>query len=262
MRDFFPHYKGFGQSLVELLRRGHAAQHADDEDTGGEPAAGRPKGIKRYLLGFPWFRTTTDFVVTSVAITVVLLFMLSLFKIMYATDKYLVAKMSDPRINILSVRADHLSDGLSELDIDRLKELGGESVRKVVPSYNMNLWLMNEKGEFTRIPGKMGTFRANDEIILSIFENDDTIVDKNLKNLPFLTSSDQFDGLIIYRKRIKNILRRLNLPQDPRTLNIGFNTRNAIPLRVILVDNYLPNETVGMIREELNSACVDIFSFA
>ncbi len=131
------------------------------------------------------------------------------------------------------------------------RELGGESVRKVVPSYNMNLWLMNEKGEFTRIPGKMGTFRANDEIILSIFENDDTIVDKNLKNLPFLTSSDQFDGLIIYRKRIKNILRRLNLPQDPRTLNIGFNTRNAIPLPVILVDNYLPNETVGMIREEL-----------
>jgi len=205
--------------------------------------------------GFPWFRPTADFLTTYLAVFAVLVFVLVAMKVAVATQKFIEAKLSDPRVNYLSVqgRGGH---ALSPGDVATLRTIGGGQVFKVVPTYETELAVSNALGASTLVAGTVRTFRVGDPII-----------ERALADLPgdaraqrFLSDAagDSAAGIVIYRARLDRAIDFLNegapdggrLARSPDRLRVSVKGHHDQTVPVVITESFLPNATTALIRED------------
>jgi ABC-type lipoprotein export system ATPase subunit len=205
--------------------------------------------------GFPWFRPTADFLTTYVAVFAVLVFVLVAMKVAVATQKFIEAKLSDPRVNYLSVqgRGGH---ALSPGDVATLRAIGGGQVFKVVPTYETELAVSNDLGASTLIAGTVRTFRVGDPIIERVLAD----LPPDTRARPFLSDPAETStaGIVIYRSRLERAIDFLNedapeggrLARSPDRLRVSVKGSHDQTVPVVITDSFLPNATTALIRED------------
>jgi len=212
-------------------------------------------GSTRRGNGFPWFRPTADFLTTYLAVFAVLVFVLVAMKIAVATQKFIEAKLSDPRVNYLSVQA-RGGHALGHGDIATLRAIGGAQAFKVVPTYETELAISNALGASTLIAGTVRTFRVGDPIIERVLVD----LPAGARAQPFVSDPAEASaaGIVIYRSRLDRAIDFLNVgaPEDgrlarsPDRLRISVKGRHDQAVPVLVTDSFLPNATTALIRED------------
>ncbi len=184
-------------------------------------------------------RPTVDFCVIFLSVTFVILFLLSILKISYASHKYLELKMSDPRINSLEVMGgERIAGELEEKHFFEIKDLLRDCVRYVTPIYYARVTMMGLTRRQLQV--NACTFRKDDPTIREILGN---------SHAPFVTDDKNWKGLIIR----KDAAARYGYGEDQNEVLIKFNYFNdqaeeMIPM--IQVDTPLPFNRKMMMREE------------
>jgi len=202
----------------------------------------------RYYLSYAYrdlfrhtWRPTVDFTMVVLSMTFVTLFLLSILKISYGSNRFLEEQLSDPRINSFEVSANETIGGeLSEKHFERLKEALGNNVRYITPVFYVRTSLKHlSRNKFKSI-GNALTFRGDDPILREILPG---------KPPAFATSPDQFKGIIMQREAAE----KFGYTQKDRAATVkfnGFNTRGNEEVPLYLVDTPLPFSKSMMIREE------------
>jgi len=184
------------------------------------------------------YKPTTDFWIGFISITFVLLFLLSIMKMGYATNEFLTAKLSDPRINNLRIKTSgYLAEGLSLQDVEKIKAETGMYLKHITPIYMANISIQKYKSKRKKFMHRNPyTFEANDPVINSIIKN----------KKPFLNSKTDYDGLIIKKDIFTKIL---NYPPDEQEVEITIN-RITKKVPVIVTEEPLPIDSFYLIRKQ------------
>ncbi len=201
---------------------------------------------EKFPFNFFLHKPGADFFVSFLSIFLVLLFLLSLSKIGYATRQYMEAKLSDPRINNLKITPPYQADNtLTISDIDKIQDAVNKqdlSLRdRPAAVYKTTLAIVRERDQ-RRFPLSKAaiTFEKGDKIINGIVED----------KYGFVNDSEHYDGIILYRDTLERMLNRLELSEIPETFSISID-RLVRKMPVLVTDSPLPDNRHAMLRSDL-----------
>lgn len=205
--------------------------------------------LQQSPLRFLFYKPTADFFVNFLSISLVLIFLLSLHKISYATQRFLEVKLSDPRINNLevtpsTVMADNI---LTNEDVERIRTAIGEShLHHIAPVYKTTLALVRERDQLHFSLSRPAlTFERGDKIINNLFPAETINTMGRFINDPI-----HYDGVILYKGALERLLPRLELTEIPTHLTVAVDkvTRD---MPVLISDSPLPDNRHAMLRSDL-----------
>jgi len=195
----------------------------------------KKRKVKRKYLSY---RPTTDFLISFFSIFFILLFLLSIMKMGYATNKFLSIKLSDPRINNLKITSSReLALDLTNQDINDIKLKIGKNLRHITPIYMATISIKKYKSTRTSLSHTNPfTFERNDPILSSIIK----------EKKEFLTSESKINGIIIKKEIFE---KSLKYPPHINEIEISINkVKTVVP--VIKTEQALPLDSIYMIRKE------------
>lgn len=190
------------------------------------------------------YKPTTDFLVSFASITLVLIFLLTIIKISYSTQKFLEIKLSDPRINYLKITpSKFLADNdLTMKDVSFIEKELKNKLKTIAPIYETTLYIQHVKGRgFKSVGGTAITFGANDEVINYILENK-----KEFVNYVGKDDNNRSHGIVI-RKDI--LTKSLKYPADTEKLTIKMDSIiQEVP--IVVTNSPLPSGKSAILRKE------------
>ena len=191
------------EAIMDLLREGRA-DTAKENNNSMYPFKFKPKNANIFELFSYYFsyayndlfkgyyRPSVDFIVVVLSLSFVILFLCTIFKISYASNRFLELKLSDPRINFIEVRANEKVGELGEEHFEELNNTLEGSIRFMTPVYYATTFIKDLDIDQFRSNSNAITFRRGDPIILEILGEDPA---------PFITSEKEWEGLVFRKDR-------------------------------------------------------------
>lgn len=239
-------------AIMDHLRE-DKANKANDNNNNGHPFRFGPKDanlfeLLRYYFSYAYndlfksyHRPSVDFIVVVLSLSFVILFLFTIFKISYASNKFLELKLSDPRINFIEVRANEKTGELDEEQFEELRNMLGNSTRFITPVYYVTTFIKNLNNNQFRSNSNAITFRKGDPIILEILGKEPAT---------FITSEKQWKGLIFRKDRAE----KFGYSDKTDFVVSSFNNFNRDKkdekITVQITDAQLPFNKTMMMREE------------
>ncbi|MGM0609346.1 MAG: ATP-binding cassette domain-containing protein [Candidatus Muiribacteriota bacterium] len=186
-------------------------------------------------------KPTVDYLVVVLSLSFIILFIFSIFKISYASHKYLELKLSDPRINFLEIRASENLGELTGKELNDLKIMLKNKTNFITPVYYVTTQIKDLKRNIFRSNSNAVTFRKGDPIVNKFFSSEKP---------RFIYSDTNYKGYILNSKRAESF----GYDGDEKNVILSFNGFNSDQkdkkITAAFVDSKMPFNKTMMLREE------------
>jgi putative ABC transport system ATP-binding protein len=204
------------------------------------------------------YKFTTDYTVSLLSVTLVMLFLLSLSKMGFTTQQFMSLKLSDPRINNLRLELNHENAETDLYPEDKefiSKEMHnkGYEVSEISPIYTAIVSLVYQHNQKKKIdiPRTAFTFEANDSIINQLLSKQYDID----KEAAFINSTVDARGIIVYERTLRRYWNKVMKSEPPVTFPKSLKMLVSIngikeKVQVLVTDKPLPGDRNVMLRRE------------